>query len=49
VIGAAEPTADVELLVMADQLLKELGIADGVTCSSTRWAMARAARHGARR
>ena len=31
VIGAAEPMADVELLVMADQLLKELGIADGVT------------------
>lgn len=31
VIGAGEPTADVELLVMADQLLKELGIADGVT------------------
>ncbi|WDF72352.1 histidine--tRNA ligase [Novosphingobium sp. KACC 22771] len=31
VIGAAEPTADVELLVMADQLLKELGISDGVT------------------
>ena len=31
IIGAAEPTADVELLVMADQLLKELGIADGVT------------------
>ncbi|KQM22094.1 histidine--tRNA ligase [Novosphingobium sp. Leaf2] len=31
VIGAAEPLADVELLVMADQLLKELGIADGVT------------------
>ncbi|MBB3956350.1 histidine--tRNA ligase [Novosphingobium sediminicola] len=31
VIGAAEPTADVELLVMADQLLKELGIAEGVT------------------
>ncbi len=31
VIGAAEPQADVELLVMADQLLKELGIADGVT------------------
>ncbi|MEO0061457.1 MAG: hypothetical protein RLZZ08_17 [Pseudomonadota bacterium] len=31
VIGAAEPHADVELLVMADQLLKELGIADGVT------------------
>ena len=31
VIGAAEPQADVEILVMADQLLKELGIADGVT------------------
>lgn len=31
VIGAAEPMVDVELLVMADQLLKELGIADGVT------------------
>ncbi|MBB5713742.1 histidine--tRNA ligase [Sphingomonas aerophila] len=31
VIGAAEPSADVELLVMADQLLHELGIADGVT------------------
>ncbi|MCJ1961335.1 histidine--tRNA ligase [Novosphingobium mangrovi (ex Hu et al. 2023)] len=31
VIGAAEPTVDVELLVMADQLLKELGIAEGVT------------------
>ena len=31
VIGAAEPAADVELLVMADQLLSELGIADGVT------------------
>ena len=31
IIGAAEPQADVELLVMADQLLKELGIADGVT------------------
>jgi histidyl-tRNA synthetase len=31
VIGAAEPGADVELLVMADQLLHELGIADGVT------------------
>ncbi len=30
IIGAAEPQADVELLVMADQLLKELGIADGV-------------------
>ena len=30
-IGAAEPQADVELLAMADQLLKELGIADGVT------------------
>lgn len=31
VIGAGEPTADVELLVMADQLLKELGISEGVT------------------
>ncbi|WP_338467196.1 histidine--tRNA ligase [Novosphingobium sp. ZN18A2] len=31
ILGAAEPQADVELLVMADQLLKELGIADGVT------------------
>ncbi len=31
VIGAAEPAADVELLVMADQLLHELNIADGVT------------------
>jgi len=28
IIGAAEPQADVELLAMADQLLKELGIAD---------------------
>jgi histidyl-tRNA synthetase len=28
VIGAAEPQADVELLAMADQLLKELGIHD---------------------
>jgi histidyl-tRNA synthetase len=31
IIGAAEPAADVELLVMADQLLSELGINDGVT------------------
>ena len=31
VIGAAEPAADVELLAFADQLLRELGIADGVT------------------
>ncbi len=30
VIGAAEPAADVELLVLADQLLRELGI-EGVT------------------
>ena len=30
VIGAAEPAADVELLVMADQLLHELGV-EGVT------------------
>jgi len=31
VIGAAEPAADVELLVFADQLLRDLGVADGVT------------------
>ena len=31
VIGAPEPAADVELLVLADQLLHDLGIADGVT------------------
>ena len=31
IIGAPEPAADVELLVMADQLLKELGINEGVT------------------
>lgn len=31
IVGAAEPQADVELLVMADQILQELGIADGVT------------------
>jgi len=31
VIGAAEPAADIELLCFADQLLKELGVADGVT------------------
>jgi histidyl-tRNA synthetase len=31
VIGAGEPAADVELLCFADQLLKELGISDGVT------------------
>lgn len=31
IVGAAEPQADVELLVMADQLLKELGIAEGVS------------------
>jgi histidyl-tRNA synthetase len=31
IIGAGEPQADVELLVMADQLLKELGIGDGIT------------------
>ncbi|MBA2935264.1 histidine--tRNA ligase [Sphingomonas sp. CGMCC 1.13654] len=31
VIGAAEPSADVELLVLADQLLKELKVDDGVT------------------
>lgn len=31
IIGAAEPAADVELLVFADQLLRDLGIAEGVT------------------
>jgi histidyl-tRNA synthetase len=31
VIGAGEPAADVELLCFADQLLKELGINEGVT------------------
>jgi histidyl-tRNA synthetase len=31
VVGAAEPAADVELLVFADQLLRELGISEGVT------------------
>ncbi|MGP7795857.1 histidine--tRNA ligase [Sphingomonas sp. CLY1604] len=31
ILGAPEPAADVELLVMADQLLRDLGIAEGVT------------------
>ena len=31
IIGAAEPAADVELLVFADQLLQELGVANGIT------------------
>ena len=31
ILGAGEPQADIELLVFADQLLHELGIADGVT------------------
>ena len=31
IIGAAEPAADVELLAFADQLLRELKIADGIT------------------
>ncbi|MFK7840787.1 MAG: histidine--tRNA ligase, partial [Sphingorhabdus sp.] len=31
IIGASEPAADVELLCFADQLLKELGIDEGVT------------------
>ena len=31
IIGAAEPQADVEILSLGQQLLKELGIADGVT------------------
>ncbi|MGF7148206.1 histidyl-tRNA synthetase [Sphingomonas zeicaulis] len=31
VLGAGEPAADVELLCFADQLLRELGVSDGVT------------------
>ena len=31
IIGTEAPAADVELLVLADQLLHELGIADGIT------------------
>ena len=31
VIGSAEPAADVELLVFADQILRELGVSEGVT------------------
>ena len=31
IVGAPEPAADVELLTLADQLLHELGIAEGVT------------------
>lgn len=31
IIGAGEPGADVELLVLADQLLRELGVSEGVT------------------
>lgn len=31
VIGAGEPAADVELLCFADQLLRELGVSEGVT------------------
>jgi histidyl-tRNA synthetase len=31
IIGAGEPAADIELLAFADQLLHELGVADGVT------------------
>ncbi len=31
ILGAGEPQADVELLVMADQIIRELGIAGGVT------------------
>ena len=34
IIGAAEPHADVELLVLADQLLNELGIGEGVTLTA---------------
>ncbi len=31
IIGAGEPGADIELLVFADQLLRELGVSEGVT------------------
>ncbi|PXA99426.1 histidine--tRNA ligase [Nostoc sp. 3335mG] len=31
ILGAPEPAADVELLVLAEQLLRDLGISDGVT------------------
>jgi histidyl-tRNA synthetase len=31
IIGAGEPGADVELLVFADQVLRELGVSEGVT------------------
>ena len=31
IIGAGEPQADVELLSMADQIIRELGISEGVT------------------
>ena len=31
ILGAPEPAADVELLALADQVLKELGITEGVT------------------
>ena len=31
IIGAGEPQADVELLAFADQLLRELGVSDGLT------------------
>ncbi|PZU64973.1 MAG: histidine--tRNA ligase, partial [Sphingobium sp.] len=31
ILGAGEPAADVELLVLADQLLRELGVSEGVT------------------
>ncbi|MFT3968053.1 MAG: histidine--tRNA ligase [Sphingobium sp.] len=31
ILGAAEPLADAELLVFADHLLRELGVAEGVT------------------
>lgn len=31
IIGAGEPAADIELLCLGDQLLRELGVSDGVT------------------
>jgi histidyl-tRNA synthetase len=49
IIGAAEPLADVELLCFADQLLKELGINEGVTLTLNTLGARRAARRGGRR
>jgi histidyl-tRNA synthetase len=48
IIGTDSPLADVELLTMADQLLHELGIADGVTLQLNTLGDARRAMPGAR-